>query len=145
MRFICNSIYATLQAAAIQKGFTVQAGFPPDLIAMQFPERIVALRKEKNLTQQALADKVEVHLTQIQRYESGTVQPTLDVIRRLAIALSVSADMLIFDKDERGPDEDLKLQFEAISRMSKDEKKIIKALLDAMILKHEAQRWSTPA
>jgi transcriptional regulator with XRE-family HTH domain len=134
-----------LQAAAIQEGFTVQAGFPPDLIAMQFPERIVALRKEKNLTQQALADKVEVHLTQIQRYESGTVQPTLDVIRRLAIALSVSADMLIFDKDERGPDEDLKLQFEAISRMSKDEKKIIKALLDGMILKHEAQRWSTPA
>ncbi len=123
----------------------MQAGFSPDLIAMQFPERIVALRKEKNLTQQALADKVEVHLTQIQRYESGTVQPTLDVIRRLAIALSVSADMLIFDKDERGPDEDLKLQFEAISRMSKDEKKIIKALLDGMILKHEAQRWSTPA
>jgi len=123
----------------------VRAGFPPDLIAMQFPERIVALRKEKNLTQQALADKVEVHLTQIQRYESGAVQPTLDVIRRLAIALSVSADMLIFDKDERGPDEDLKLQFEAISRMSKDEKKIIKALLDGMILKHEAQRWSTPA
>jgi transcriptional regulator with XRE-family HTH domain len=134
-----------LQVAAIQEGFTVQAGFSPDLIAMQFPERIVALRKEKNLTQQALADKVEVHLTQIQRYESGTVQPTLDVIRRLAIALSVSADMLIFDKDERGPDEDLKLQFEAISRMSKDEKKIIKALLDGMILKHEAQRWSTPA
>ena len=123
----------------------MRAGFPPDLIAMQFPERIVALRKEKNLTQQALADKVGVHLTQIQRYESGAVQPTLDVIRRLAIALSVSADMLIFDKDERGPDEDLKLQFEAISRMSKDEKKIIKALLDGMILKHEAQRWSTPA
>ena len=111
----------------------------------QLGARIAALRKEKNLTQQALADKVEVHLTQIQRYESGAVQPTLDVIRRLAIALSVSADMLIFDKDERGPDEDLKLQFEAISRMSKDEKKIIKALLDGMILKHEAQRWSTPA
>jgi transcriptional regulator with XRE-family HTH domain len=143
MRFIFNRIYATLQA--IHEGFTVQAGFLQDLIAMQFPERIVALRKEKNLTQQALADKVEVHLTQIQRYESGAVQPTLDVIRRLAIALSVSADMLIFDKDERGPDEDLKLQFEAISRMSKDEKKIIKALLDGMILKHEAQRWSTPA
>jgi transcriptional regulator with XRE-family HTH domain len=143
MRFIFNSIYATLQA--IHGGFTVQAGFLQDLIAMQFPERIVALRKERNLTQQALADKVEVHLTQIQRYESGAVQPTLDVIRRLAIALSVSADMLIFDKDERGPDEDLKLQFEAISRMSKDEKKIIKALLDGMILKHEAQRWSTPA
>jgi transcriptional regulator with XRE-family HTH domain len=123
----------------------VRASLPPDLIAMQFPERIAALRKDKSLTQQALADRVGVHLTQIQRYESGAVQPTLDVIRRLAIALSVSADLLVFDKDERGPDEDLRLQFEAISRMSKDEKKIIKALLDGMILKHEAQRWSAPA
>jgi transcriptional regulator with XRE-family HTH domain len=134
-----------LQAAHAQEGFTVQAGLPPDLIAMQFPERMAALRKDKSLTQQALADKVGVHLTQIQRYESGTVQPTLDVIRRLAVALSVSADLLVFDKDERGPDDDLRLQFEAISRMSKEEKKIIKALLDGMILKHEAQRWSAPA
>lgn len=123
----------------------MRASLPPDLIAMQFPERMAALRKDKSLTQQALADRVGVHLTQIQRYESGAVQPTLDVIRRLAIALSVSADLLVFDKDERGPDEDLRLQFEAISRMSKDEKKIIKALLDGMILKHEAQRWSAPA
>lgn len=123
----------------------MRASLPPDLIAMQFPERMAVLRKDKSLTQQALADRVGVHLTQIQRYESGAVQPTLDVIRRLAIALSVSADLLVFDKDERGPDEDLRLQFEAISRMSKDEKKIIKALLDGMILKHEAQRWSAPA
>jgi transcriptional regulator with XRE-family HTH domain len=123
----------------------VQVGFPLDLIAMKFPERMAALRKERSLTQQALADKVEVHLTQIQRYESGAVQPTLDVIRRLAIALSVSADVLVFDKDERGPDDDLRLQFEAISRMSKDEKKIIKALLEGMILKHEARRWSASA
>jgi transcriptional regulator with XRE-family HTH domain len=123
----------------------VRASLPPDLIATQFPERMAALRKDKSLTQQALADRVGVHLTQIQRYESGAVQPTLDVIRRLAIALSVSADLLVFDKDERGPDDDLRLQFEAISRMSKDEKKIIKALLDGMILKHEAQRWSASA
>ena len=42
---------------------------------------------------------------------------TLDAIRKLAVALSVSADMLLFEKDERGPDEDLKLQFEAVSRL----------------------------
>ncbi len=112
---------------------------------MEFPERLAALRKGKGLTQQTLAEKVGVHLTQIQRYESGAVQPTLDVLRRLAIALSVSADMLIFDKDERGPDDDLRLQFEAISRMSKEEKRVIKAVLDGMILKHEAQRWSASA
>lgn len=112
----------------------------PDWMTMEFPQRLASLRKQKGLTQQALADKVDVHLTQIQRYENGSVQPTLDVIRRLAVALSVSADVLIFDAEERGPDEDLRLQFEAVSRMSAAEKKIVKALLDGMILKHEAQR-----
>ncbi|MGH9906105.1 MAG: hypothetical protein ACRD8U_11060 [Pyrinomonadaceae bacterium] len=58
-------------------------------------------------------------------------QPTLDVIRRLAVALQVSADVLIFGADERGPDGDLRLQFEAISKLAPDEKKVIKALLKA--------------
>jgi len=54
-------------------------------------------------TTQALADQVGVGVLQIRRYEGGTSQPTLDVIRRLAIALGVSADMLVFDAKERAP------------------------------------------
>lgn len=71
--------------------------------------------------------------------------PPLDVIRRLAVALQVSADMLIFGADERGPDGELLLQFEAISKFSAEEKKVIKAFLEGMILKHEAKRWSSAA
>ena len=40
------------------------------------------------LTQQSLSDRVVVHLTQINRYETGDSQPMLDMIRRLVIALS---------------------------------------------------------
>lgn len=43
-----------------------------------------ALRKERSLTQQALAELVELGITQMKRYEAGTSQPTLDVIRRLS-------------------------------------------------------------
>jgi transcriptional regulator with XRE-family HTH domain len=82
---------------------------------------------------------------QVRRYECCASQPTLDVIRRLAVALQVSADVLIFGADERGPDGDLQLQFEAISRFSAEEKKVVKALLEGMILKHEAKRWSSAA
>lgn len=99
------------------------------------------LRKERRLTQKALADLVGVHITQIQRYENGSIQPTLDVIRRLATALSVSADVLIFDKDERGPDDDLRLQFEALRQFSPEEKKVAKTLLESLILKHDATRF----
>lgn len=112
------------------------------LLLMDFPKRLAHLRKERQLTQQALADKVGVHVVQIRRYEAGDTQPTLDVIRKLAVALAVSADTLVFDKNERGPDEELKLQFEAITQFSPEEKKVIKALLEGMIIKHEVNRWS---
>jgi transcriptional regulator with XRE-family HTH domain len=115
------------------------------VIDMAFPERLNKLRKEKSLTQQALADLVGMHAIQIHRYESGSSQPTLEAIKKLAVALSVSADELVFDKDERDPDEDLRLQFEAISRFGPEEKQMAKALLESLILRHEARRWSSPA
>jgi transcriptional regulator with XRE-family HTH domain len=107
---------------------------------MSFPKRLSTLRKERNLTQQVVADRAEIHVAQIRRYESGETQPALDVIRRLALSLNVSADMLVFDVGERGPDDDLLLQFEAVSRFNPEEKKIVKALLEGMILKHETKR-----
>jgi len=109
---------------------------------MSFSERVVTLRKQKSWTQQQLAEQVKVRVLQIRRYESGASQPTLDAIRRLALALGVTTDELIFDKNERGPDEDLRLQFEALTRFTPEEKKIAKAVLESLILKHDANRFS---
>jgi transcriptional regulator with XRE-family HTH domain len=113
--------------------------------ALNFPQHLAALRKERGLTQHALAEMVGMHISQIRRYEGGQSQPTLDAIRKLAVALSVSADMLLFEKDERGPDEELKLQFEAVSRLDPEEKKVIRSVIESIILRHEARRWSAPA
>jgi len=111
------------------------------VLDMDFPERLALLRKEKHLTQKELAEFTDVHVAQIRRYESGSSQPTLDVIRKKAIALHVSADKLLFDERERGPDDDLRLHFEAVSKLSEEEKETIKELLEGMLLKHEAKRW----
>lgn len=46
-------------------------------------------------------------------------------------------------QDERGPDEDFRLRFEALSRLDKDERVVVKELIDGMLLKHEARRLST--
>lgn len=112
------------------------------LLAMNFPERLATLRKARQLTQQQLADKVDLHISQIRRYESGDSQPTLEVIRKLAIALSVSADMLVFEEGERGPDDDLRLQFEALNQFTPDEKAVVRILLESLILKHDASRFT---
>lgn len=112
-------------------------------LKMHFSKRLAALRKEKNLSQQALADKIGMHVIQIRRYEAGKSQPTLDVIRNLAIALGVTADHLIFEKDERNPDDELRLQFEMMSQFSPEEKKVAKAVLEGLILKHVAKKWGS--
>lgn len=112
-----------------------------EVVFMEFPKRLVALRKERMLSQKTLSDLVGVHVTQLRRYEAGTSQPTLGVLRKLARALRVSADVLLFDDGERGPDNDLRLQFEAITALSPNEKKVIKEVLDALLLKHDAKRW----
>jgi hypothetical protein len=67
----------------------------------------------------------------------------LDVIRRLAIALRVTTDALIFGADARGPDDEFRLQFEALADFDPEERRIAKAVLDSLILKHQARRWAS--
>lgn len=110
------------------------------LLDMDFPERLVHLRKARQLTQRQLGELINVHLTQVQRYENGSSQPTLDVLRRLAVALGVSADVLLFDTDERGPDETLKLKFEALRQFDPRERVIAEGVLDSLIVQHQAKR-----
>ncbi len=109
------------------------------MLRMKFPQRLAALRKQKGFTQQSLADAIGLNVSQLKRYEGGTSQPTLDVLRKLAVALSVSANVLLFDETEREPDEELKLQFEAVSKLPPEDKQAIKNLLEGMIVKHRAQ------
>jgi transcriptional regulator with XRE-family HTH domain len=111
---------------------------PPD---MEFSERLTATRKERGLTQEALADAAGINVSQVRRYEGGTSQPSLEVLRKLAIALSVSADELLFESSERGPDEELKLQFEAASRLGPHEKALVREVVESIILRHDAKRW----
>lgn len=106
---------------------------------MTFPKRLARLRKERGFTQQGLAEQTGVHLTQIQRYEWGNSQPTLDVIRRLAIALGVNSDTLVFGPDERGPHSELKLKFEAVEAMHEADQAVIVSLIDAYIKKRRLE------
>lgn len=114
-----------------------------DRTLMDFAARLVATRKERGLTQQALADTSGVHVTQIRRYEAGSNAPTLDVLRNLAIALHVSTDSLVFDPAERAPADELRLAFEATNDLDPDEQAMVRQLIEAVLLKHQAKRWAS--
>ncbi len=115
------------------------------LLPMNFSARLIQYRKDLGLTQQGLADAAEIHVTQIKRYESGSAQPTLEALVKLARTLHISLDELVFAENERGPSDKTRLLFEAIEQLQDDEQRIIQELLEGMILKYEARRWTRRA
>lgn len=64
--------------------------------------RICSARKEKRLTQEALAEKVDISLTYMGEIERGEKYPSMNVFIKLVEALDVSADYLMRDKLETG-------------------------------------------
>lgn len=58
-------------------------------------EKLLALRKARNLTQQQLARRVGVSKAMISAYETASKAPSLDVLIRLSAVFGVSVDYLI--------------------------------------------------
>ncbi len=112
---------------------------------MHFPNRLATLRKQHNLTQQELGNRIGLTKAQVYRYEKGTSQPTLDVIKNLAIELRVSADFLVFGEEGRKPDESLMMLLESISQLDPDEKHVIKEMVEGILLKHQARVYGSNA
>ena len=107
---------------------------------MDLSARLIALRKQQGLSQQAMAEAVGLHVNQIKRYEAGTAQPSLDGLKKLAVTLHVTTDSLLFGESERGPDEGLLLQFEAISQFDEEDRDLARGVLEGLILKHQAKQ-----
>jgi len=110
------------------------------ILTMSFSKRLAHIRKERKFTQQQMANTIGIYISQIKRYESGDTQPSLEVLRKIAFALNISADMLLFDEGERDLPNTLQLKFEAVSQMSEEDQRTIQSLIDGMILKHTANQ-----
>lgn len=76
-----------------------------------------------------MADKIGMHVSQLKRYEAGSSKPTIEVFRRIAVRLSVSADVLLFEDNGRGPDEEFRFQFEALSQLDLKEREVVKTVI----------------
>jgi len=109
--------------------------------AMAFPEQLEAARKARRLTAVQLAEMVGIHYTQLRRYETGANQPTLDILRKLAVALNLSLDELAFSPNERVPGDDLRPLLAALNDFSADERHVIREMIEGLILKHTARKF----
>ena len=70
-------------------------------MCIRFTERLQALRREHNLTQQNMADLLEIKLRSYQYYEGGGRRPDWETLIALADYFHVSIDYLIGRTEER--------------------------------------------
>ena len=66
---------------------------------MTFSERLLQLRKEKNITQKQLASALNLSEVGIQNYEGGRRKPAYDILIALADYFNVSLDYLVGRSD----------------------------------------------
>lgn len=62
---------------------------------MEFNEKLQKLRKQKNLTQEELAEALYVSRTAISKWESGRGYPNIDSLKAISKYFSVSLDELL--------------------------------------------------
>jgi transcriptional regulator with XRE-family HTH domain len=106
-----------------------------------FSRRLKALRKERGLSQTELAQRCKLTINDISRYERGAVSPTLDNFVKIALAIEVSADALLFENGPPSPEapRNLKLwtRLLDIEQMDKGDQEAVVRLIDAMIAKRK--------
>lgn len=57
----------------------------------EFGENLKTIRTKKNLTQQNLADILEVEISQVSRIERGKINTSVINIKKIAVALEIDA------------------------------------------------------
>ena len=95
---------------------------------MEFNKKLQNLRKQKNLTQEELAEALYVSRTAISKWESGRGYPSIDSLKEIARFFSVTIDELL------STDEVLNIAEEDNKQKEKNFRCLVFGLLDISIL-----------
>lgn len=109
---------------------------------MSFGDNLKKIRSDKDISQGDLAKMIEVHATHISRYERNLTSPTIDVLKKIADALEVSSDSLIYGSDEqiihdKINDPELIQLFHKVQLLNEENIKSVKAMLNAFVFQKE--------
>jgi len=98
--------------------------------------RIAQLRKEQNLTQQQLADELELSQQIIASYEIGRRRIPVSTLPKLARTLGVSIETLIGEEQapaKRGPTPKLQRHMERISQLPKQQQRFLLQMIETAL------------
>lgn len=84
---------------------------------MNIGERIKVIRKQKNMTQETLANTLGVQRSAISKYEKGIVSPSWETIEKIAASFEMSIDQLLSDVDMLSYDKEAREKFERVQNL----------------------------
>lgn len=111
---------------------------------IEFADRLKQLRKQKGISQDDLAELIEVHFTQVSRYERGETKPNADAMTKLTKALNTTVDFLMNGTaddvvKDAGLEKELISRFIKVHSLETDDKNTVLSLMNAYIAKTNIQ------
>ena len=97
-------------------------------------KRIQNRRKQQGLTQEVLADKMNVSIQMISNLERGIKSIRIENLVHLSEILGVSTDYILTGRET---EKDLNLLSSRIERLSPSNKQMIEMLVDYLLLENE--------
>lgn len=107
---------------------------------MSFGQRIVQVRKEKNMSQEELAKALKATPTTIGRYERDEVKPSIEVAVKIAKALDVSLDYLAGVSQSSIKDKKMIDRMNAILNLDDKDKECILFAIDGLLRDAKARK-----
>ena len=98
--------------------------------------RIAELRKEQGLSQQALADQLEIAQQTLAHYEVGRARMPISLLPELARTFGVGVDELLGLRNgtgKRGPTPKFQKQLERIAQLPRAQQRVVMQMLDGVL------------
>ncbi|MFT3792950.1 MAG: helix-turn-helix domain-containing protein [Rudaea sp.] len=111
------------------------------LFFRQLGSRIAQARKAQNLTQQQLADLLDLTQQMVASYEVGRRRVPVSLLPLIARALAISVEELIGEEAKpakRGPAPKLQQQLERITRLPKAQQRFVMQMIDTVLAQSAA-------
>ena len=96
-------------------------------------DKIIQLRKQLNLSQNELAEKISVSRTIIGNYERNTNLPSIEILLKMAKTFNVTIDYLIGEGEFSSYDKEIIKRIEDIDQLDEETKKHLFFLVDNVI------------
>jgi transcriptional regulator with XRE-family HTH domain len=115
------------------------------MLALGFATRLRKLRDARGLTQRQLAERIQIEVAQVTRYERGQFLPNAETLVSLARVLQVGLDLLLLGEAQpeagRLPITDLPLleRFQDLQKLSKKDREAVILLIDSVLARGDVE------